>query len=132
MRHHNFRQAELDRRIVVEIKRPRRIKRCPMCELAKSTKCFGPCALRDVHAQMSAKSPPRGGDLGEAAAMTFPRRETPTSPGRTIDQAWTVLTAAHDIDDLDMVTLCRRVIDAQLMGRNPLQSDLAAINAFFK
>jgi hypothetical protein len=65
MRHHNFRQAELDRRIVVEIKRPRRVKRCPMCELAKASKCFGPCALRDVHAQMSAKSMSRDINLRE-------------------------------------------------------------------
>jgi hypothetical protein len=53
-------------------------------------------------------------------------------PARMIDQAWTVLTAACDVHDLETVTVCRRVIDAQLMGRKPLQRDLATINAFFR
>jgi hypothetical protein len=58
--------------------------------------------------------------------------KTSTTPGRMIDQSWSVMTAAYDINDLETVTACRRVIDAQLMGRNPLQRDLAVIDAFFR
>jgi hypothetical protein len=62
----------------------------------------------------------------------FAIRETVTTPGRMIDQSWSVLTAACDINDLETVMVCRRVIDAQLMGRKPLQRDLAVIDAFFR
>jgi hypothetical protein len=40
----------------VAVARHRAIKRCQLCEQAKSARCVGPCALRDVHAQMSRAS----------------------------------------------------------------------------
>jgi hypothetical protein len=35
------------------VKRASVVKRCQLCEQVKSTKCVGPCALRDVETQMS-------------------------------------------------------------------------------
>jgi hypothetical protein len=48
----------------IEVVKRRAFKRCQLCEQARSTKCVGPCALRDVHAQMS-KSVSANADLKE-------------------------------------------------------------------
>ena len=47
------------------------------------------------------------------------------------DTAWTVLDAANDLGDTDTIDACRRVIDADLRGQTPDQSDVAVLSAFF-
>jgi hypothetical protein len=45
--------------------------------------------------------------------------------------AWSVLDAACDLCDTATVDACRRVIDANLRGGVPAQSDLNVIFNFF-
>jgi hypothetical protein len=52
-------------------------------------------------------------------------------PPRPIDAVWTVLTAANDIGDEAMVTVCRRVIDARLRGDQPRAADIESIENFW-
>ena len=47
------------------------------------------------------------------------------------ETAWTVLDAANDLGDITTVDACRRVIDADLRGEAPAQSDMAVLSAFF-
>lgn len=47
------------------------------------------------------------------------------------DTVWSILEAANDLGDTTTVDACRRVIDADLRGGTPGQSDLDAIAAFF-
>ena len=47
------------------------------------------------------------------------------------DIAWTVLDAANDLGDTATIEACRRVIDANLRGVEPAESDMAIVVAFF-
>ncbi|KJC59296.1 hypothetical protein UP10_19015 [Bradyrhizobium sp. LTSPM299] len=47
------------------------------------------------------------------------------------DTIWSILEAANELGDTSTVDACRRVIDANLRGGTPGQSDLDAIAAFF-
>jgi hypothetical protein len=48
-----------------------------------------------------------------------------------MDTAWSILEAANDLGDRTTVEVCRRVIDAILLGMAPLKSDIDAIFDFF-
>lgn len=48
-----------------------------------------------------------------------------------IDTVWSILEAANELGDTHTVEACRRVIDANLRGDAPGQSDLIAVAAFF-
>jgi len=48
-----------------------------------------------------------------------------------IETVWSILEAANELGDSQTVDACRRVIDANLRGGTPIQSDLNAIAAFF-
>ncbi|WP_249148499.1 hypothetical protein [Bradyrhizobium jicamae] len=48
-----------------------------------------------------------------------------------IETVWSILEAANELGDTQTVDACRRVIDANLCGGTPVQSDLNAIAAFF-
>ena len=48
-----------------------------------------------------------------------------------LDTIWSILEAANELGDTQTVDACRRVIDANLNGGTPVQSDLTAIAAFF-
>ena len=48
-----------------------------------------------------------------------------------IDTVWSILEAANELGDSQTVDACRRVIDANLRGGTPVQSDLTTIAAFF-
>jgi hypothetical protein len=52
----NFRQREMDIRVANERKHP---TRCDMCIKARAARCWGPCALRDIAAQMRKASQER-------------------------------------------------------------------------
>jgi hypothetical protein len=53
-------------------------------------------------------------------------------PGKPlVDTAWTILEAANDLRDIATVDVCRRVIDASIRGRAPVQSDIDVIFNFF-
>lgn len=55
-----------------------------------------------------------------------------TMPGDVpIDTVWSILEAANELGDAHTVEACRRVIDANLRGDAPGQSDLIAVAAFF-
>lgn len=48
-----------------------------------------------------------------------------------MDTVWSILEAANELGDIQTVDACRRVIDANLRGDAPAQSDLNAVAAFF-
>ncbi|MTV12758.1 MULTISPECIES: hypothetical protein [Bradyrhizobium] len=48
-----------------------------------------------------------------------------------LDTVWSILEAANELGDTHTVDACRRVIDANLRGDTPRQSDLNAVAAFF-
>jgi hypothetical protein len=48
------------------------------------------------------------------------------------DTAWCVLEAANDLGDIEKVSACRRVIDANLSGRLAMQSDVKVISEYFR
>jgi hypothetical protein len=48
------------------------------------------------------------------------------------DMAWLVLEAANDLGDHAAVEACRRVIDANLNGRLPPQSDSHLVIEYFR
>ena len=48
-----------------------------------------------------------------------------------MDTIWSILEAANELGDTHTVDACRRVIDANLRGGTPGQSDLDAVAAFF-
>ena len=48
-----------------------------------------------------------------------------------MDTVWSILEAANELGDTQTVEACRRVIDANLLGTSPTQSDLDTITAFF-
>jgi hypothetical protein len=50
----------------------------------------------------------------------------------SVDAAWMVLEAANDFGDRTTIEACRRVIDASLNGTLAAQSDLVAVNDYFK
>jgi hypothetical protein len=50
----------------------------------------------------------------------------------TVDAAWTVLDAANDLADHEVVEACRRVIDASLSGRQALQADMQLVSNYFR
>jgi hypothetical protein len=47
-----------------------------------------------------------------------------------MDTAWSILEAANDLGDRTTVEVCRRVIDAILLGMAPLKSDIDALFEF--
>jgi hypothetical protein len=67
-----------------------------------------------------------------AQPLAFAKPPTIAALPRLMDQAWSAMTAACDLGDHEMIQLCRRVIDAQLLGRAPLQSDVACILNYFR
>ncbi|MDH2381726.1 hypothetical protein [Bradyrhizobium sp. CER78] len=48
-----------------------------------------------------------------------------------LDTVWSILEAANELGDTNTVDACRRIIDANLRGDTPGQSDLNAVAAFF-
>ncbi|WP_244549469.1 MULTISPECIES: hypothetical protein [Bradyrhizobium] len=48
-----------------------------------------------------------------------------------LDTVWSILEAANELGDTHTVDACRRIIDANLRGEAPGQSDLNAVAAFF-
>ncbi|WP_375782735.1 hypothetical protein ACE10Z_22600 [Bradyrhizobium sp. Pha-3] len=48
-----------------------------------------------------------------------------------LDTVWSILEAANELGDTHTVDACRRIIDANLRGDAPGQSDLDAVAAFF-
>jgi hypothetical protein len=50
----------------------------------------------------------------------------------SVDTAWLVLEAANDLGDEPAVEACRRVIDADLNGARPSQSDLQVVIDYFR
>ena len=63
--------------------------------------------------------------------MNVPRFDLPVPDRPLVDMAWSVLDAACDLCDTAAVDACRRVIDANLRGGVPAQSDLNVIFNFF-
>ena len=53
-------------------------------------------------------------------------------PDKSLDAAWMVLEAANDLGDNPTVEVCRRVIDAQLNGRQASPFDLHVIVEYFR
>ncbi len=51
---------------------------------------------------------------------------------KSSDAAWIVLEAANDLGDHATVEACRRVIDANLNGTPPSQSDLHIVLDYFR
>ena len=49
-----------------------------------------------------------------------------------MDAAWIVLEAANDLGDHQTVEICRRVIDANLNGRQPSPADLHVVTEYFR
>jgi hypothetical protein len=47
------------------------------------------------------------------------------------DAAWCALEAANDLGDIETISACRRVIDANLSGRLAMQSDVKIIAEYF-
>ena len=50
----------------------------------------------------------------------------------TVDVAWTVLDAANDLADHEVVEACRRVIDASLRGQQAALADTQLISNYFR
>ena len=48
-----------------------------------------------------------------------------------LDTVWSILEAANELGDTSTVDACRRIIDANLRGEAPGQTDLNAVAAFF-
>jgi hypothetical protein len=48
-----------------------------------------------------------------------------------VDCVWSVLEAANDLRDIEVVEACRRIIDAKLRGGSGTQSDLFVVSSFF-
>jgi hypothetical protein len=48
-----------------------------------------------------------------------------------VDAVWSVLEAANDLRDTEVVEACRRIIDAKLRGGSEAQSDLFVVSGFF-
>ncbi|WP_229199790.1 MULTISPECIES: hypothetical protein [Bradyrhizobium] len=48
-----------------------------------------------------------------------------------METVWSILEAANELGDTPTVDACRRIIDANLRGDVPGQSDLNAVAAFF-
>jgi hypothetical protein len=53
-------------------------------------------------------------------------------PDKALDAAWIVLEAANDLADDATVEACRRVIDANLMGKPAAPSDLHIVLHYFR
>ena len=51
---------------------------------------------------------------------------------KSSDAAWIVLEAANDLGDHATIEACRRVIDANLNGTPPSQSDLHIVLDYFR
>ena len=60
-----------------------------------------------------------------------PCQNEPGQEGPPGDTVWSVLDAANDLGDTLTVDACRRVIDANLRGKDPAASDMAVVVAFF-
>jgi hypothetical protein len=67
--------------------------------------------------------------FGAAARDTAPDQPKPDTP---VDAAWIVLEAANDLGDHLTVEICRRVIDANLNGRQPAAADLHVVTEYFR
>jgi hypothetical protein len=67
--------------------------------------------------------------FGAAARDTAPDQPKPDTP---VDAAWIVLEAANDLGDHQTVEICRRVIDANLNGRQPAAADLHVVTEYFR
>ena len=67
--------------------------------------------------------------FGAAARDTAPDQPKPDTP---VDAAWIVLEAANDLGDHQTVEICRRVIDANLNGRQPSPADLHVVTEYFR
>jgi hypothetical protein len=53
-------------------------------------------------------------------------------PGKPVmESVWSILEAANDLGEASVVDACRRIIDADLRGAIPAQSDLNAIAGLF-
>lgn len=59
-------------------------------------------------------------------------RNGPKPEGSAADAAWLVLDAASDLGDEAAVAACRRVIDANLNGKQASSSDLQLVQDYFR
>lgn len=50
----------------------------------------------------------------------------------SVDAAWLVLEAANDLGDHAAIAACRRVIDAELNGTVPSNSDVDLVLEYFR
>ena len=64
--------------------------------------------------------------------MIIDQLDLASSDSPLVETAWSVLDAANDLRDIAAVEACRRVIDANLRGGVPTQSDMNVVLAFFK
>jgi len=68
--------------------------------------------------------------------MTMNALLSPTGDGQLdrppAEMAWQVLDAANDLGDTATVEACRRVIDADLSGKEPAPSDLQIVSHYFR
>ena len=61
------------------------------------------------------------------------RKDTSEAMDRSpVDMAWLVLEAANDLKDDATVEACRRVIDADLKGKEASPSDLQVVIHYFR
>jgi hypothetical protein len=70
--------------------------------------------------------------FGAAARQPAAMAADEPSPTNLTDAAWMVLEAANDLGDDVTVNACRRFIDANLNGIQPLPSDLNVILNYFR
>jgi hypothetical protein len=49
-----------------------------------------------------------------------------------INEAWTVLADAKDLNDMATAMIARRIIDDHLNGRTPRQADVQIITHYFR
>ncbi|MGY3134175.1 hypothetical protein ACVWZM_004857 [Bradyrhizobium sp. USDA 4501] len=47
-------------------------------------------------------------------------------------EVWTVLTAARDLGDIVTQLVARRIVDAHLNNRQPLESDIEVTTTYFR
>ena len=70
--------------------------------------------------------------FGTAARDRFGKSSDGAKRDKPLDVAWIVLEAANDLGDDATVEACRRVIDANLNGRLPPQSDSYLVIEYFR
>jgi hypothetical protein len=64
--------------------------------------------------------------------MIVDQQELAASHRPLLVAAWSALDAANDLRDASAIEACRRVIDANLRGGSPAQSDISVVFGFFK